>query len=235
MTPGRQIARLIVCFLLTFALTSCADEPENHRAARPIASAKPINTILLVSTIPNKIAMQYGESIYARPPRTDYVRWDINGRALGVLRGYLSSAYKVSTSDITAEATTPIDFNAGFDQLQQLLRDKVEPGKYDLILVIAPIAPIGTSVALTYSPKRDYEIAFTYILVALDGTGFAVNGIGYSGKDYTAHFKLLRWGGETFVQMNESDKRILEPRLYRLIDRNIPRSLEVLGLKGKGA
>jgi hypothetical protein len=233
MIPRRQTARLVFCFLLTLALASCAaEQEENHRAPRTIASAKPIHTILLVSLIPNKIAMQYGESIYARPPKTEYVRWDINGRALDVLRNYLSPAYSVSTSDITAESTAPIDFNAGFDQLQQLLKDNVEPGKHDLILVIAPISPSGTNASLLFAPGQTYQVAFTYILVALDGNDFGVTGVGYAPNDYFARIRRLRWHGRTFVDMNEVDKRIVERTVNGLIDRNIPRSLETLGLKG---
>jgi len=229
MISGKQIARLVFCFLLILALASCAEQ-QNHRAPMPIASAKPINSIVLVSTVPNSIAMQYGASIYAQPAKVERVRWDINGRTLSVLRDYLSQAYDVSTADITAASFGPIDFNSGFEELQQLLKGKIGAGKHDLILVIAPIAPSGTSASLWYSPKRDYEIAFTYILVALDGDTFAVSGVGYAEKDYSARIKKLRWTGETFVSMSDIDKRILEPAIYGLIDRNIPRSLEALGL-----
>jgi hypothetical protein len=233
MTSGHRIAHLVFYVFLTLALASCGTwQDQDFRAPRPIATAKPIKTILLVSTVSNKLATRHDESVHALRPKAEPVLWDFHGHSLRVLQTYLSQAYRVSTADIPAESLGMIDFTSGFEDLQQRLNGKIEAGKHDLILVIAPISPSGTNASLLFAPGQTYQVAFTYILVALDGNDFGVTGVGYAPNDYFARIRRLRWHGRTFVDMNEVDKRIVERTVNRLIDRNIPRSLETLGLKG---
>lgn len=186
----------------------------------------------MISTIPNAIFTRYRGLVGDRE-EVQPLNVNLHDAMLALMQGALAPTYSVVAENIDASGFGPEDFDTGFAGLKDAVRRQIDPRKYDIVVVSAPISPKGTAASLGHEPNL-YEIEFSYILVALDGASFDVSGIAYSGRPYYIDIPTLfgsfSWDGGPISTLTEADKQALTNGLKQLMQRNVPRSLGALGL-----
>ena len=158
--------------------------------------------------------------------------WGLRKLSLDLMAGALNKRYQATSLDVMIQP-----FEAGtssFDEIRSDVRKVTVSGKCDLILVLAAFTHNGIEGPsdFAYSAQdKAYEIEFSYIMLALDGSSYDVVGIQYAGPHYYTAIEssLVLFSPPVLEKYAEKREQVRAAILY-IEKESIPSSVAKLGL-----